>query len=161
MNRHVLALLALGALVACDAPTVQSPRALAPRPPSLASAPTNQEQWVNDQFTIFNPCNGDMVDVSGRIHVSTMVDAAGIAHIHMNGADLSGASAATGTAYNFVRVSRTDGVLNPLDVTFDARYRVISLGSEPNFLLDLTAHLYTNDTGFHADILSESAKCVG
>lgn len=160
MNRHVLALLALGAVTACDTPTAPRARAITPAPPSLQSAPTNQEQWASDEFILVNPCNGDMIDVTGMVHRSIMIDASGATRMHVNGADLTGASA-TGTPYNFVRVSKEEGTLDPLDVIFTAQYRVISLGSEPNFLLDMTAHLYTDATGFHADVLHTSAKCVG
>lgn len=161
MNRHVVALLALFAITACEAPTVQSPRAVALARASFQSAPTNQEWWASDAFTIFNPCDGDEVDVTGKIHVSLMTDPSGVSRVRINGADLTGVSAVTDTAYNFIRVSDEQGVLNPLDVMYTARYRVISRGSAPNFLLALTAHLYFDGPDFHADILQQSAKCTG
>ena len=160
MSRLVLALVALGALTACETPTANSPHARAPLSASLSSAPTNQQAVVAQQFTIANACNGDVVDVSGKMHISITTDPSGAMSIHENGADLTG-TAADGTVYNFIRVSRADITTSPFDEVFTAEYRVISRGAVPNFLLDMTAHLYQDASGFHVVIESMSAKCVG
>lgn len=165
MFRRVLVLVAAGALVACDTPTVQSPQMRAPqmRAPQAPSRTTvpNQEAWIPEHFTIFNPCNSDLVPVTGTLHVSMMTDPSGVTSIHANGTNLTGV-APDGTSYEFIRVSRAEVQSNPLDEMYTAEYRVVSLGSEPNFLLDFTAHIYEDaQGGFHADFLKLSARCVG
>ncbi len=163
MHRHVLAsvaLLALGAVAACDTQTVQGPRARVPQGAS-SDAAVNQQAWIPDEFKIADPCNGGIVTVTGTLHVSTTVDPTGTTRIHANGADLSGTST-DGTQYRFVRVSQAEvASTNPLDELLKAQYRLISLGSQENFLLNVEAHLYVDATGFHADILKASAKCEG
>lgn len=162
MERHVLTVLALVALTACEAPTIQSPRTRAPRAPSFSSATANQEVWMPGGFTTYNACTGDFVAVTGKVHASIMSDPSGVTTIHENGADLSGTSA-DGTRYRFIRISTEDlASSTPLDAMFTGKYRLVSLGSTPNFLLEFTAHIYEDSNGgFHADFLSISSKCVG
>ena len=159
MFRHALVLLAAGALAACDAPAVQSPLLRAP-PAPLRTTVSNQETWMPESFTVYN-CNADVVNVSGTVHVSLMTDPSGVLSVHENGTDLSG-TAADGTSYQFVRVSRAEVQTNPLDEMYTAEYRVISQGSDPNFLLDFTAHIYVDAQGaFHVDFVKLSSQCVG
>lgn len=160
MYRHALALLAVGALAACDAPAVQSPHLRAPAAPSRTTV-SNQQAWVPETFTLFNPCNGDLVATSGTVHASLMTDPSGVLTVHENGTDLSG-TAADGTSYQFVRISRAEIRTNPLDELYTAEYRVVSQGRDPNFLLDFTAHIYVDAQGaFHVDFVKTSASCVG
>jgi len=94
-----------------------------------------------------NPCNGELVNVSGDIHLTTGVstDGSGGFHFrsHINNQDVSGIGELTGSRYQIPTTSNVSVYLGSArTMTLTVNGRFVAQGSTPNFnvhqMFDLT-----------------------
>ena len=133
---------------------------LAPRAPAQADGAQNTIVPVH--FTVFNPCAGEAVDLSGAAYLMAQVttDTNGGTHVvtHFNYQGLSGTGLTSGKKY---RLSDADqSVFNtlgppPLEFTVVSTFELIGQGPGNNFLIHFTGHVTVNAKGeVTADVIN-------
>jgi hypothetical protein len=149
--------LAAVALAACtDAPTPTAPRAATG--PRLAMV-TNE--WTPFGFTTNNPCNGEIVPFTGKVHTllhgGSTPGASTHAEMHFN-FYLEGVGLTTGTKY--VSNAASSSAINQnrtgtSAITQTLHFKIVSQGSAPDFVVITKFHLTLNAKGeitaFHFD----------
>ena len=117
---------------------------------------------------IANPCNGELVQITGTIDVTTRrtVDANGVVHLasnsvpHIRGEGPSGDYNVLGGRH--VRDKFVDFDLYPENVSFKDDFHMISTGKGLNFLFTMNGHFLVEDDGtVKVDFRYDSAKCTG
>ena len=113
-----------------------------------------------------NPCNGEVVSLSGTVNLRSHVtiDQNGGIHfnIHENTQGLSGTGLTTGAKYqvNSAEDQETNFKSLPAESTFTMHSNVIAQGSVPNFVFHLTTHVTVNANGeVTALVLNQSSDC--
>src|SRR2546428_6271566 len=113
-----------------------------------------------------NPCNGEVVSLSGTVNLRSHVtiDQNGGIHfnIHENTQGLSGTGLTTGAKYqvNSAEDQQTNFLSLPAESTFIMHSNVIAQGSVPNFVFHLTTHVTVNANGeVTALVLNQSSDC--
>lgn len=99
-----------------------------------------------------NPCNGEQVNVSGDIHISTGVstDGSGGLHFrsHINNQGVGGIGMATGSRYQIPSTSNTSAYLgSATTMTLTLNGRFIAQGSTPNFSVRQRFHVTIDPDG--------------
>jgi hypothetical protein len=99
-----------------------------------------------------NPCNGELVNVSGNIHLTTGVstDKSGGLHLrsHINNQDVSGIGELTGSSYQIPSTSNTSAYLGSArTITLTVNGRFVAQGSAPNFNVRQLFYLTINSNG--------------
>lgn len=119
-----------------------------------AGAQTTASQMIDlTGLTISNPCNGDVITLSGSMHIDTTTtsDGAGGYHLRManNAAGISG-TGTSGAAYRYVNTSNF--MVNaqppyPYEFTLPATMKVVGTGTTANFTNRLLFKATTNADG--------------
>lgn len=99
-----------------------------------------------------NPCNGEQVNVSGNIHLTTGVstDESGGLHFrsHINNQGVSGIGVVTGSKYQIPTTSNTSAYLgSATTITLTVNSRFIAQGSTPNFSVRQAFHVTIDGDG--------------
>ena len=99
-----------------------------------------------------NPCNGEQVNVSGNIHITTGVstDGSGGLHFrsHINNQGVGGIGVATGSRYQIPSTSDTATYLgSATTMTLTLNSRVVAQGSTPNFSVRQSFHVTIDPDG--------------
>jgi hypothetical protein len=120
--------------------------------------------------TQFNPCTGDVVQITGELRISskTTIDARGGMHstYTLLPRNVRGVSIYDGTKYKAVGGERSsfnaDADYAPLNSTFTSMFNFISQGGGANFKIKITSH-YTIDAkgNLTADVYKYSSECSG
>jgi hypothetical protein len=138
--------------------------------PSQAQATTNTSHFdfpVLPGATAFNPCNSDVVALTGGsehfvVHFS-QGPSGNFQFIFVNNPeDISGTSTTTGANYRVTGVTVSTTTANSLqnEFTILARNNFIGQGQTPNFYLDLMIHATFNANGdITANVSSFSTSC--
>ena len=99
-----------------------------------------------------NPCNGEQVNVSGSIHLTTGVstDGSGGLHFrsHINNQGVSGIGELTGSRYQIPTTSNTSAYLGSartMALTVNGRF--VAQGSTPNFNVHQMFHITIDSNG--------------
>src|SRR5712691_10828508 len=137
--------------------------------PVTSSAAVVQNVQVPLNLTVFNPCTGDLIAVSGSIHLlATMTqDQDGGFHISFmdNVSQVTGTGSVTGVTYNGVGGDWfTADVRPPFPVEFTATdvFGLVSQGPSPNLVITVTFHITVNADGtLTANVLRFSLSCNG
>ncbi|HEX7240759.1 MAG TPA: hypothetical protein VF263_10865 [Longimicrobiaceae bacterium] len=152
-------LLLAGAAVLVAACENASPLQPTPLPAFSASessqAPEREHYQVDREFFTENPCNGETVLVSGRMHfVRSMVREEGSYswRYHVNSINLQGVGLTTGDHYTYVEVQNSDATFAdptrppffPINGDVMQAFRVISRSGTANYMLQ-TVYDYGKD----------------
>jgi len=137
--------------------------------PVTSSAAVVQNVQVPLNVTVFNPCTGDLIAVSGSIHfLATMTqDQGGGFHISFmdNVSQVTGTGSVTGVTYHGVGGDWfTVNVRPPFPVEFTATdvFGLISQGPSPNLVVTDTFHITVNADGtMTANVSRLSISCNG
>jgi opacity protein-like surface antigen len=122
-------------------------------PASAAMAANVVDESIPFALSAYNPCNGEAVELSGRLHylVNVTEDATGGYHldVHANTQGVSGTGQATGAAYqvNYTDTFQLNVTNAALEATAPLHLNVIAQGQAPNFLLHAVFHIRVNATG--------------
>jgi hypothetical protein len=118
-----------------------------------ASATVTSNQIIPVDFQTFNPCNGELVSLSGEVHIMSHYteDASGGFHVgfHINGHS-TGPGLTTGATYQFTwaqNIAASSQTPPPSEFTFTQQQNVIGQGNVPNFLIHFTLHTTVNAQG--------------
>ena len=117
---------------------------------------------------IANPCNGEPVQLTGTINVTTRrtVDANGVVHLASNSVPSIRGEGPSGD-YNVlgghhVRDMFIDGEWFPENVSFKDDFHMISTGKGLNFLFTMNGHFVVDADGtVKVEFRNESLKCTG
>jgi hypothetical protein len=135
----------------------------------MAQASSTIERSVEDASGVIeNPCNGELVQLTGTLTVRTRrtVDANGIVHLASNTVPSIRGEGPSGEYIvheaNHVRDKFVDFELFPENVSFGSDFRLITKGKALNFQFTLTGHLLIDADGVvKVDITHDSARCIG
>jgi hypothetical protein len=104
--------------------------------------------------TIPNPCNGDLVSLTGTLHEQfhITIDSAGGANLedHFNPQDVTGTGSPSGAKYQATGVTRDNANFTPgalFVTTFVNNFRIIGQGPDNNFMVHENAHVTVNPNG--------------
>jgi hypothetical protein len=127
----------------------------------------NEEEDLAPPPVIANPCNGEMVVLTGRWHILSAftVSATGqfSTHTQTNYENVRGAAVATGTSYQANDTTYfSDHVSNGSD-TFMERHdlELVSLGVLPNFIMHVLVKTTVGATGSHSVVDNVWSDCKG
>jgi hypothetical protein len=117
-------------------------------------APPTQAETINLRgpisATVFNPCTGEDVDLSGSLHlqVQFVANGAGGGHfrIQINAQGVGGVGVDSGNQYRGTGVLRfTIAAAGPTEhITLDGHLQLISQGSSSNLRVHFTLHFVAN-----------------
>jgi hypothetical protein len=103
---------------------------------------------------LVNPCNSELVDTNGFVHIDITFTLTGQnAHltIHANPQGVTGIGETTGVTYHGTGVSalsqRVSLVNGSATAKFVSRFDFVGQGSVPNFFMDEVMHITTNANG--------------
>jgi len=172
MSRRRIAVTALLLLISCDNPA--APRARALRVPGLNAdvVRTKGNVVFSTDGSLDNTCNGDVVTLVGKAHqVFTEIDSGDSIYIsiHTNLADVKGYGVPSGARYHVNNAESENVVVTEgsLPFTFNdvihLSLELVSEGSEPNLIWDLTEITRIDDNGATVTItdLKNSLRCQG
>ena len=135
----------------------------------MAQASQRIERGTEEVFDqIENPCNGEPVQITGTVDVTTRrtVDANGVVHLASNsvpslrGVGPSGEYNVLGGRH--VNDKFIDNEWYPENVSFSDSFHMISKGNALNFLFTMSGHFVVETDGtVKVDFRHESAKCTG
>jgi hypothetical protein len=169
--RHFTACLILAALLAgCDSPTQPGPLGIAPTQPELLKQHVGEVVRQSVSFVIDNPCNGELVTVTGEeLHVFNGVDPT-LGGNFTNVTDFLKLSATgvgeSGTQYviNFAEHFTFESP-NPeapqVSITFKGANVLVSKGAGANFIAHVTFHITLTPGGFEVVTTFDRAECRG
>ena len=121
---------------------------------TAASAEVDSNASVPIQLAVLVPCTGDVVQLSGELHVLTALTSngnhiSGINHFqpqHVAGSDLSTGAKYVGTGDT--KTTFSDSLVNGQALeTFVNNFRLIGQGSAPNYVVHENVHLTVNANG--------------
>jgi hypothetical protein len=172
MSRRRIAVAALLFLISCDNPAAPHARAL--RAPGLNADVVRTKGSVvfSTDGSLDNTCNGDVVTLVGKVHqVFTEIDSGDSIYIslHTNFADVKGYGVPSGARYH-VNNAESEKVIvteGSLPFTFNdvihMSLELVSEGSEPNLIWDLTEITRIDDNGETVTVtdLKNSLRCRG
>ena len=122
--------------------------------PATASAAVVQNVQVPLSVTVFSPCTGDIIPVSGFIHLvaSSTNDGSGGFHVTVmdNVSQVSGVGSVTGATYHGVGgdwFSLNARPPFPFEATQTDVFGLISAGAAPNLVVTDTFHVTVNADG--------------
>ena len=135
----------------------------------LTTTPAWAAQVTNITFpiseTVFNPCNGEVVTLSGEEHMTESVTLDGSGGFHM---DIHGNLNVTGSGNQgnkYVGNQDSNFQMNGrvgVEFTVTGTFSEISLGSAPNFVLHDLVHITVNPDGtVTSSIFIISPECQG
>lgn len=158
-----IVLLSLAAAVALAAGSAALPAASG----QATTVTTNETMPFTDSRV--NPCNGDVVNFSGNMHLvnHVTIDSAGGTHLetHVNYSGVSGVGAPSGAEYRVVTTRNTsinDSASPQSEVTVVQVINLIAQGSVPNFRLFMTFHVTINANGqTTSTVTNVTTKCNG
>jgi hypothetical protein len=135
--------------------------------PATASAAVVTNVRIPLDITVASPCNGDVIAVTGVIHLlaSSTSDGAGGFHLTFmdNVSQVTGAGSVSGATYHGVGGDWFSGSARPpFPVEFTATdvFGLISTGSAPNFVVTDTFHITVNADGtLTANVARLSIAC--
>ena len=166
------AVAALLLLIACDNPAAPHARSL--RVPGLNAdvVRTRGNVVFETDGSLVNTCNGDVVTLVGKAHqVFTEIDAGDSIYIsiHTNFDDVKGYGVPSGVRYHVNNAESekafvTEGSLPfTFNDTIHMSLELVSEGSEPNLIWDLTEITRIDDNGATVTVtdLKYSLRCQG
>lgn len=169
-RRSVVAALLL--LIACDNPTASRVHAL--RAPGLNAdvVRTSGNVVFDTDGSSVNTCNGDVVTLVGKAHqVFTEIDSGDSIYvsIHTNFDDLKGYGVPSGARYHLNNAESENAIVTEgsLEFTFNdtihMSLELVSEGTEPNLIWDLTEITRIDDNGATVTVtdLKNSLRCQG
>ncbi len=120
-------------------------------------------------LTVFSPCTGDLISVSGSIHLLATATADGAGGFHVsfmdNVSQVTGVGSVTGATYHGVGGDWfTANVRPPFPAEFTVTdvFGLISADSTPNLIVTDTFHITVNADGtLTANVARFSAACRG
>jgi hypothetical protein len=135
--------------------------------PATASAAVVTNVRVPLNLTVFSPCNGDVIAVTGEIHLlaSSTSDGAGGFHVTFmdNVSGVTGVGSISGATYHGVGGDWFSGNARPpfpVVLTQTDVFALISAGSAPNFVVTDTVHITVNADGtLTANVARFSVAC--
>jgi hypothetical protein len=135
--------------------------------PATASAAVVQNVQVPLSITVFSPCNGDVIAVTGSIHLLATMTADGSGGFHIalmdNVSQVSGVGSVTGATYHGVGgdwLTINAKPPFPFEATETDVFGLISAGSAPNLIVTQTLHTTVNANGtLTANVVRFSAAC--
>ncbi len=135
--------------------------------PAAASAAVVTNVRVPLNITVVSPCNGDVIAVTGNIHLLASSTSDGSGGFHMtfmdNVSQVTGVGSVSGATYHGVGGDWFSGnVRPPFPVEFTATdvFGLISAGSAPNFMVTDTFHITVNADGtLTANVARLSITC--
>ena len=122
-------------------------------PVGSAMAANVVDESIPISLSAYNPCSGEAVDLSGRVHylVNVTEDATGGYHldVHLNTQGVSGTGQTTGAKYevNYTDTFQLNVTNAGLEATAPLHLNVIGQGQAPNFLLHAQFHIRVDATG--------------
>ena len=122
-------------------------------PAGSALAANAVDESVPISVSAYNPCNGEVVDLNGRLHylVNVTEDATGGYHldVHVNTQGVSGTGQTTGAKYevNYTDTFQLNVTNAGLEATAPLHLNVIAQGQAPNFLLHAVFHIRVEASG--------------
>jgi hypothetical protein len=143
---------------------------LAAAPVTVMAQASNRIERSEEEFfeEIENPCNGELVQLTGTIQVTTRrtVDANGVVHLASNSVPSIRGDAPSGEyillSSHHVRDKFIDYQEFPENVSVKDDFHMISTGKGANFLFTLTGHRVIEADGtVKVEFRYESAKCTG
>ena len=172
MSRRYAASTALIFLVACNDPI--APRARALRVPGLNAdvVRTRGNVVFSTEGSLDNTCNGDVVTIVGKVHqFYTEIDSGDSIYIsvHTNFADVKGYGVPSGARYHVNNAESEKAVVTEGSLPFTLNdvihlsLELVSEGSEPNLIWDLTEITRIDDNGATVTVtdVKNSLKCTG
>jgi hypothetical protein len=137
--------------------------------PTSASAAVVQNVQIPLSQTVFNPCTGDVIAVTGSIHllVTETADGSGGFHIAFmdNVSQVTGVGSATGATYHGVGGDWFTANVRPpfpAEKTATDVFGLISAGPSPNLVVTDTLHVTVNADGSVTAIVARfSISCQG
>lgn len=135
--------------------------------PATASAAVVQNVQVPLNITVFSPCTGDVIPVTGFIHLvaSSTSDGSGGFHLTVmdNVSQVTGVGSVTGATYHGVGgdwFSLNAEPPFPFEATQTDVFGLISAGATPNLVVTDTLHITVNANGtVTANVVRFSAAC--
>jgi hypothetical protein len=104
--------------------------------------------------TLVNPCNGELVDIGGTVHVDvTLTSNNNTFHLtlHANPQGATGVGESTGATYHATGVTRQDEQVRLINGSAKAsyvnRFDIVADGGVPSFSVHETAHVTFNANG--------------
>lgn len=118
-------------------------------------------------LALANPCNGELVLLSGSIHTtfSFVSDAAGGAHFRLstNAQGISGRGTVTGAKYSATGAEHSRVAMLAGGTTTESvsnSFQLVGQGTVPNFRLHVTQHLTINANGVATAVVDKvSSSC--
>jgi hypothetical protein len=137
--------------------------------PATSSAAVVRNVQVPLSLTVFNPCNGDSIAVTGTIHLlaSMTNDGGGGFHIAFmdNVSQVTGSGSVSGTTYHGVGGDWFTANVKPpfpVELTMTDVFGLISAGPSPNLVITDTFHITVNADGtLTANVARFSLSCNG
>ena len=132
----------------------------------LLPAGSASARAVSDEMPIYflrsADCTGEVVEISGTIHVVNQIQADGSVMGHFNYRDVTGLGLTSGGTY---RVSAVDNIRLsapfPSSITSVQSFHLISRGSGGNLLVQVSYHITVNGNGqVQAFIEALSMQCT-
>jgi hypothetical protein len=135
--------------------------------PATASAAVVQNVRMPLNITVASPCNGDVIAVTGTIHLlaSSTSDGSGGFHVSFmdNVSGITGVGSLSGATYHGVGGDWFSGNARPpfpVEFTQTDVFGLISAGSAPNFIMTDTLHITVNADGtLTANVARLSIAC--
>ena len=131
--------------------------------PALAATVSNVTRPVD--FTIANPCNGEVVAFSGTEHAtfSATLDGSGGAHVHSHINEHASGVGSFGNKYQFPAAENYEfDAKVAQEEIFTLSELIVSQGSAPNFVLKSDFHVTVNPDGTVTSFRDNlSIKCRG
>lgn len=131
----------------------------------IASAEVTQHQQVPFNTLLTDPCLGELVELSGTIHMLTSVTETGNGlrlTSHSNPQGVSGTGLTSGAGYRAVGVTRTTVFQAPgsVDLTFVNVFAIIGSGPASNSRLHQNVHVTVNALGeITAEVENTHVSC--
>ena len=113
------------------------------------------------EFTLYDPCNGEFVDIAGTIHTvsHTRARANGGSHVgfHQNFANVTGVGETSGTEYRIAGSASQRMNVGGAQVSSITVHEVfVSRGSAPNEAIGIRMHVTVNADGETTALVDES-----
>jgi len=172
MSRRPIAVAALLLLISCDNPVTPRARSLRVAGLNADVVRTRGNVVFSTDGSFDNTCNGDVVTLVGKAHqVFTEIDSGDSIYIsvHTNFADVKGYGVPSGARYHFNNAESEKVIVTErsLPFTFDdvihMSLELVSEGSEPNLIWDLTEVTRIDDNGETVTVtdVKNSLSCRG
>lgn len=165
LKRTAVALLPLLVVACSDPGTVTDPE-LAPR---FAATATTTNERIPLDLVVFVPCadggNGELVDVSGPLHVLTHVTVNNrggmLVRSHFQPQGISGYGQTTGAKYQATGVTQETFTVNAGQThTFVNNFRMIGQGPGNNYQVHQNVHTTVDANGnVRSDVDNTSVEC--